>query len=203
MSEGYRPLMQVGKAIIRRFGAARSDAAPGESSFFIDVAEIWENYLEAILTRHLPSAYKVINPNRTGGHWLFVGQKREIRPDLIIEKNGVSVAILDAKFKAYSKLGEFARDGVSREDLYQMATYMYHYGEDRNTQLLGLFVSPEKGSADRPDLHRLDKRPNHAIGLLNFDLDRWRTDGPFDRMGIKAYEEKFAADLKQLIESHA
>ena len=42
MSYGYQPLMQVGKAIIRQFGASRSDLPTGEFSFFIDISEIWE-----------------------------------------------------------------------------------------------------------------------------------------------------------------
>jgi hypothetical protein len=197
MSEGYRPLMQVGKAIIRRFGASRSDSVLGESSFFIDVAEIWENYLEAILTRHLPPTYRVINPNNTGGQWLFVGQRREIRPDLIIENEaGIPVAVLDAKFKSYTTVGKYARDGVSREDLFQMATYLYHYGEDRNTPLLGLFISPEQ-RADDP--YVLESRRNHSIGVLNFDLAQW-DDGSFNFTTIRAYEKKFTKQLQELVE---
>jgi len=195
MSEGYRPLMQVGKAIIRRFGASTSAASPGETSFFIDIAEIWENYLQAILTRHLPPIYRVINPNETGGQWLVTGQRREIRPDLIIvNEEGVPVAILDAKFKRYTSIGKFARDGVSREDLYQMVTYLYHYGEG-DVPLLGLFISP---GGEKGDWHPLENRRNHAIGVLNFDLGKW-DDGPFDINAIKSYEEEFANGLERLL----
>ena len=196
MSEGYRPLMQVCKAIIRRFGASTSTASPGDASFFIDVSEIWENYLQAILTRYLPSNYRVINPNETGGQWLISGQKREIRPDIIIEnENGFPVAILDAKFKAYTAVGKTAKGGVSRADLFQMSTYLYHYGS-QDVPLLGLFISPEKGTED---LHPLENRRNHAIGVLNFDLAQW--DGSyFDIEAIKAYEKDFADRLQKMLE---
>ena len=198
MSESYRPLMQVSKAIIRRFGASRSDSGLGESSFFIDVAEIWENYLEAILKRYLPPTYRVINPNNTGGQWLFVDERREIRPDLIIENTaGIPVAVLDAKFKAYTTVGKHEVGGVSREDLFQMATYLYHYGEDPNTPLLGLFISPTEVS-EAPC--RLETRRNHRIGVLNFDLAQW-DDRPFELTAIRAQEKKFAEQLQELVES--
>jgi 5-methylcytosine-specific restriction endonuclease McrBC regulatory subunit McrC len=198
MSEGYRPLMQISRAIIRRFGATASHAVAGETSFFIDVAEVWENYLQAILTRHLPARYRVISPNEIGGQWLVSGERREIRPDLIIERDGIPAAIVDAKFKRYRAIGKFEKDGISREDLYQMATYLYHYGE-RDFPLLGLFISPEKGAGD---LQPLENRQNHAIGVLNFDLAHW-DDGSFDINAIKAYEGEFADTLERLLEESA
>lgn len=205
MSHGYQPLMQVGKAIIRQLGASRSDLPSGEFSFFIDVSEIWENYIEAILVRHLPSTYRIVNPNETGGQWLFVGQKREIRPDLIIENEaGVPVAILDAKFKPYNKVGDYESGGVGRDDLYQMITYMYHYGKDRNTPLLGLFISPVKGLGDRENLRQLDNRRNHEVGVLNLDLEQWNDKEDVDIMNIltniRTNEKIFADNLQHLLE---
>jgi len=193
MSEGYRPLMQISKAIIRRFGAATSLSASGQPSFFVDISEIWENYLHAILTKHLPAPYRVINPNNSGGQWLITGERREIRPDLIIEnQNSVPVAIIDAKFKYYTAIGKFARDGVSREDLYQMTTYLYHYGQI-DVPLLGLFVCPGEGDKN---LHQLEKHRHHTIGVLNFDLDQWdKKEDKFDKCAINVYEEKFVTKL--------
>lgn len=194
MSEGYRPLMQISKAIIRRFGASTSDALRGTTSFFIDVAELWEKYIQAILAKHLPASYRVISPNETGGQWLIAGRRREIRPDLVIERNGIPVAILDAKFKTYRRIGKFEKDGVSREDLYQMATYLYHYGKG-GTPLLGLFISPEEGAVD---MHLIESRHHHAIGVVNFDLAQWDGES-FDVNAIKAHEKKFADRLLGLM----
>jgi hypothetical protein len=196
MSEGYRPLMQASKAVIRRFGASASGTLVGDTSFFIDLSELWENYLQAMLTAHLPASYKVVSPNDTGGEWLVAGERREIRPDLIVEQNGVPVAILDAKFKHYSTIGKFERDRVSRDDLYQMATYLYHYGR-RDKPLLGLFISPGDGAGD---LHLLENNRTHRIGVLNFDLDQWEGQ-LFDISAIKLYEEQFVRRFRALLES--
>lgn len=201
MSYGYLQLMQVGKAIIRHLGASRSDLPSGGVSLFIDVSEIWENYIEAVLLSHLPSNYRIVNPNEIGGQGLFVGQKRKIRPDLIIENEaGVPVAILDAKFKAYREVGDYEKSGVSRDDLYQMITYMYHYGKDRNTPLLGLFISPVKGSGDRESLYQLDNCRNHEVGILNFDLEQWNDKTDIDITGVKNNEKNFADNLQYLLD---
>lgn len=140
LSIGYRPLMQASLAILRRFGASILQNAASETpSYFIDLAELWENYLLAILQRHLPSKYRIWSPNQTGSSHLLAGEKRAIRPDILIEKSGQIVAILDAKFKNYTQIGRHEQGGVSREDLYQMGTYLYHYSRAARP-MLGLFV---------------------------------------------------------------
>lgn len=175
MSSGYQQLMQTSKAIIRQFGAGSSESLRDETSFLIDIAEMWENYLQAILTKYLPADYRVFSPNESGvEYYLIAGKKRQIRPDLLIERNGSVVAVLDAKYKAYTTIGTYERDGVSREDLYQMTTYLYHYGKSE-APLLGLFVSPFPGAGDA---HPMAKEPRHCIGVLNFDISQW--DQPND-----------------------
>ena len=149
--------------------------------------------------------YRIVNPNETGGQWLLVGQKRGIRPDLIIENEaGVPVAILDAKFKAYNKVGDYESGGVGRDDLYQMITYMYHYGKDRDTPLLGLFISPIKGWGAPETLHQLENRRNHKVGVLNLDIEQWNDKGDVDIMDImtslKSNEKSFADNLHHLLE---
>jgi 5-methylcytosine-specific restriction endonuclease McrBC regulatory subunit McrC len=203
MSIGYSELMQVSKAVIRRFGAGASEALRSGTSFFIDIAEIWENYLQAILNRHLPD-YHVFSPNDLGGQWLIAGSKRQIRPDILIDKNGEIVAILDAKYKAYTRIGKFEYDGVSREDLYQMTAYLYHYGKT-GVPIIGLFVSP-RGEADLA-VDPMTAEPSHRIGVLNLDISRW--DQPDDReergafylVEIREKEMEFARAVRHHLEA--
>ena len=129
MTEGYRPLMQASRAILRRFGSGVQGVTENGPSFLVDMAELWENYLQSILTERLPEEYRVYSPNATGGEWLVAGDRRRIRPDIIIEKEGRPVAVLDAKFKRYTQIGKHEAEGVSRNDLNQMTTYLYHYSQ--------------------------------------------------------------------------
>lgn len=206
MSRGYEQLMQTSKAIIRRFGGDGSEVLRADTSFFIDIAEIWENYLQAILTKYLPGDYRVFSPNESGGEWLIANSKREIRPDILISKRDRVLAILDAKYKALNAIGKTARDGVSREDLYQMTTYLYHFGRP-GAPLLGLFISPFPSSGQGGP-YPLTSEPQHSIGVLNFDLSRFDapkaspqgTSNPIDILAIQKEEKRFADTVRNLLE---
>jgi 5-methylcytosine-specific restriction enzyme subunit McrC len=171
LSEGYKPLMETSKAVIRQFGGNSQGGAQQVPSFFIDMAELWENYLLAVLKRHLPPEYRVTSPNELGGEWLLQGEKRQIRPDLLIEREGQVIAVLDAKFKNVREIGKHAQGAVSREDLYQMCTYLYHYG-DQDRPILGLFVTPVSGLSS-PSVETFSSTSQHRIGVVTFDIARW------------------------------
>lgn len=172
LSIGYRPLMQASLALLRRFGGGSSrNAEDMIPSYFIDMAELWENYLLAVLRRHLPEEYRIFSPNDAGGDWLLAGGKRQIRPDLLIERDGEVVAVLDAKFKSYTQIGSHEKGGVGRDDLYQMGTYLYHYGRHERP-ILGLFVTPVSGSITA-NVETLSRHSLHKMGVAVFDITGW------------------------------
>jgi 5-methylcytosine-specific restriction endonuclease McrBC regulatory subunit McrC len=173
-------------------------------SFFIDMAELWENYLLAVLKRHLPD-YEVVSPNSSGGDWLLEGQKRSIRPDLLIRRKSSKqiAAVLDAKFKSYTQIGAYEKGGVSRADLYQMGTYLYHYSSP-GQPMLGLFVSPVSGEA-KASVETLKSNPRHRLGVATFDVSRWDeiVEGsaiPNDE--IRDAERAFARAIEEELEKY-
>jgi 5-methylcytosine-specific restriction enzyme subunit McrC len=202
LSIGYRPLMQASQAIMRRFGGCTLQNAASETpSYFIDLAELWENYLLAILQRHLPSEYRIWSPNETGGSHLLTGEKRAIRPDILIEKSGQIVAVLDAKFKNYTQIGRHKKGGVSREDLYQMGTYLYHYGRSERP-ILGLFVTPVPG-ANAANVETMSQHPLHKIGVVAFDItggDGTTMSAANFREMIRRAEDTFAEVVRRELE---
>ena len=201
LNAAYRPVIQLCRAVIQRQRAENAHAgAPNSFSFFIDLAELWEAYLLAVLRRHL-KGYEVHSPNQTGGEHL-VESGRSIRPDLIITRDGVAVAVVDAKYKYYGHLGSSAGvpRAVSRDDLYQMATYMYHHAPE-DGPFLGLFVSPVPGE-EQGHVHHLSKRARHQLGVLNLDLSRWDDDPArsFDPRELAESETQFATTVQSLLD---
>lgn len=192
MTSGYRPLMELSSALLQRFSAKHGTQGNQGISFFIDIAELWENYLHAILVRELPPGYTVHNPNERGGEALFTDGSRHIRPDLIVQRKGISVAVIDAKFKAYHRIGRTAEPGgVSREDLQQMATYLYHYGTPGH-RITGCFVTPVPTDANARK--SLASQASHHITVVGLPIDdaedSWIHDGR-----LRSLEEKFVTDL--------
>lgn len=174
----YKPVMEFSKAIINRQRVSVSNEGDTHNvAYFLDMAEIWELYLLKVLQKRLPEEFRVYSPNMGDGDFLMEDGYRSIRPDIIIEKNGRIVMIIDAKYKRYTEIGKTGRvDGksytsgyVSRDDLYQMSTYLYYYGKDH--KIVGLFTSPGKAEKTTDDLHPISTNSNHQIGLLNLDID--------------------------------
>ena len=169
LSAPYKPVMELSRTILANHKAESSNdkSVNSDVSYFIDIADLWEMYLLKLLQNNLPSEYYVYSPNTGFGDSLLEGGMREIRPDIIIEKNGRVLMIIDAKYKDYTQFGKSALFGVNREDLYQMTTYLHHYGKE-DQSIIGLFTSPVPCSED--DVYAYSHNKNHRIGLVNLDI---------------------------------
>ena len=169
LSAPYKPVMELSRTILANHKAESSNdkSVNSDVSYFIDIADLWEMYLLKLLQNNLPSEYYVYSPNTGFGDSLLEGGIREIRPDIIIEKNGRVLMIIDAKYKDYTQFGKSALFGVNREDLYQMTTYLHHYGKE-DQSIIGLFTSPVPCSED--DVYAYSHNKNHRIGLVNLDI---------------------------------
>lgn len=202
MTEPYRPVMALSKVILRGYGVGKSGAEECPS-YFVDIAEIWENYLLLVMRRYLDD-YTVVSPNEQGGEFLFENA-RSIRPDfLIFDKSGRLVAIADAKYKHYSRIGHTAKDhqAVSRDDLYQMTTYMYRLAKENNP-LVGIFISPETNVDEAPKV--VKGKSNHLMAMCNlplFDLDKKQSDRKDDDTlaELRQMEKDFVMRLSGILQ---
>lgn len=193
LTDAYRPMMAISAIILNHRNASDSKASDEKGfSYFIDLAELWELYLLRVLQRHLPKDYCVYSLNKTKGDYLLRGNMREIRPDILIEREGTVVAIIDAKYKGYQRLGSTSMQGVSREDLYQMATYLYHYGQP-DCRVVGILSSPTHD--EDGDIHQLSRNCSHAIGLVNLSIDGKSV------AEIRKEEQRYAERIMQAINS--
>src|SRR5690554_2187881 len=86
--------------------------------FFLDMAEIWEQYLRSLLKKNLQLlGWRLINQNLVAYKGYFF--KRNLIPDLIFEKDN-EVMVWDAKYK---RMTANYRD-VDRADFFQIHTYI-------------------------------------------------------------------------------
>ena len=128
------------------------------SGYLLDIASLWEVYLERLLSRNL-------------GEWRLSAQEelklyngcffeRSNYPDLVLRKKDdpSKVVILDAKFKKMrmnSKLVD-----VDRSDLHQIHSYAGYYRENGDTVVLCGLIYPlslEKPVNNEENLYGLDK----------------------------------------------
>jgi len=209
----YKKVMELSSLILKSQSKSSDITSSKNDSFsyFLDIAELWENYLLKVLQRNLPE-YNIYSPNEKGGINLFSDGSREIRPDIIIQRNGEVVAVLDAKYKWYKQIGQYADYdfSVSRDDLYQMCTYMYHYGKE-NEDIVGLFVSPIGQKNEKEDLKTLSNNKSHRIGVINLDIKQFEKKyddknkekkANFSYNLINKAEQKFINNIKNALEQN-
>lgn len=204
MTEPYRQVMALSKVLLRGYGANEVESGGTAPAYFVDVSEIWENYLFSVMKRGLPE-YTFVSPNEEGGDWLFENA-RGIRPDFMVyDKDGNLIAILDAKYKRYDKIGRYSSEAnaVGRDDLYQMATYLYRFSSP-DRPISGIFLSPY-GVSDEGALH-MAANGLHTMAVCNLDLfslDEMVTTEKLESREavrrLKSAEELFCERLRKLL----
>lgn len=190
----YQPVINICKSIINNELISPEGEKRNSISYIVDVAELWEMFLLRLLQRNLSSEYYVYSPNSNSGDFLLQDGMREIRPDILIEKNNRVLLVIDAKYKRYFQIGRSGSSKVSvqRDDLYQMNTYLYHYGS--NSRIAGVYTSPV--AEYDVELHYYTNNPHHCIGLVNLDIEGCGND----MAKIHLEESKYIERIKRLLE---
>ena len=116
-------LKNYGKIIIIQNCLASAESEKNEiSGYLVDVSELFEIYLEKLLMKSFPDwSIKTQERLKINKESFF---NREIRPDIVMEKDG-KIVVFDAKFKKMT----FNNSDVDREDLFQIHTYISYYGD--------------------------------------------------------------------------
>jgi 5-methylcytosine-specific restriction endonuclease McrBC regulatory subunit McrC len=115
----WKPIVDFSWDILKRKQLSlKQEKSKNGYGFFLDMAEIWEQYLRSLLKKNLqPLGWYLKNQNFVAYNGYFF--KRNLIPDLIFEKEN-EVIILDAKYKRMT--GDY-RD-VDRADFFQIHTYL-------------------------------------------------------------------------------
>lgn len=151
ITRGFRSTAALSRKIALSRGLFMDTAMEGESQgVLLDVAELWELYVLAVLRRSA-GEIKVIHGTHDPGPstWLLNhpsgGGLGVLRPDAILRQGGRVRGIADAKYKRLQPRPD-APDGVLREDLYQLSAYLTRFGGEAPA-FAGLLAYPEEPSA--------------------------------------------------------
>jgi len=220
MTESYKLLMEISRMLIdyENLSSEREQIGKEGFSFFIDISQIWENYIIHVLQKYMGNQYIIESPNYEGEQdYLLEDNHRLIKPDILIrdkETNKVK-AVLDAKYKFYKEIGKTSKDchAISREDLYQMTSYLWHYYHKykaENGKLISLFISPSEKkinlSSPKSETDRLRKEieenqainsdiksfnhMNHVeIGIINLPLLKTEKNDEYKRESEEVFNQ--------------
>jgi 5-methylcytosine-specific restriction enzyme subunit McrC len=146
ITHGFESVARLSKQIIRRKGLLADVSKSGKTQgILLDVAELWELFVVAALKRAAENRLIVHGTrNREGRSRLLVSDTdgttmADLRPDAVVLHRSKALAIVDAKYKSL-RPNWVSPQGVQREDLYQMASYLAGFSDA--SPKLGALVYP-------------------------------------------------------------
>lgn len=135
ITAGFRPLAELSVRIAGRRGLSGNASDEGQcKGVLLDVAELWELYVLAVLKRAWPGM-DVSHGTREMEHQPLLRNARGaplgmLKPDALVRRGSRITTIVDAKYKRLWPSSW--SPAPQREDMYQLAAYMARYGEPRN-----------------------------------------------------------------------
>jgi 5-methylcytosine-specific restriction enzyme subunit McrC len=182
ITAGFASVAELSRQIANRRGLASDSAPRGEcQGVLLDVAELWELYVLAVLrraagglavwhgTRELAAAGTLLRSEVDGA------SLGALRPDAVVMDRSRTVGVLDAKYKQLHPTA-LSPNGPQREDLYQLAAYLARFGGERDGAW-GMLAYPfdparsELPSAETRSPWLLDPRTRVVFVTLPHDLE--------------------------------
>ncbi len=160
----WKPVVDLSWDIIKRKQISlKQDKAKQGFGFFIDMAEVWEQFLRATLKKHLlPYGWRSRNEKKVAYKGYFF--QRELIPDLIFQKEN-EIAVWDAKYKRMK--GRYY--DIDRSDFFQIHTYI-QYQLNHKTVKAGGLLYPISCSPNF-DEYTSPRLINEEGVKLNFSID--------------------------------
>lgn len=180
ITAGFASVAELSRQIANRRGLASDTSSEGEcQGVLLDVAELWELYVLAVL-RRAAGGFGVLHGTRelaAAGALLQSTVDHAtlgaLRPDALVRDRDRVICVLDAKYKQLHPT-QWSPTGPQREDLYQLAAYLARFGAEPATTLgvLAYPVDPARGEvppAEARSPWRLD--PTKPVVFLTLPHD--------------------------------
>ena len=169
--------------ILRHFGINIDESADLQTKgILIDMNKIWECYIESILENKNLESQKEIEI-------LFEKdvKRTSIKPDFLIETNGLTSLILDAKYKnKWEKVASGEKIEWPREETFQVLSYMY-------------ILECNKGGIVCPMRVKSGKSVESKI---EYDITKEKDKGKFAVIPIGISQETDVSEFKKQMEEN-
>ncbi len=138
-------------------------------SYLIDVAELFEIYIEKVLRRGLAEKGWTVMPQVEAEVYKNTFFSRKLKPDIVLEKDN-KVVVFDVKYKRmnYDGKNRYGMGDLDRNDFFQIHTYMAYYQGLENKNLIGGgLLYPIEGTLQNGESHSSDWLGNEGFFVIN------------------------------------
>lgn len=170
----YQPALSWAKLIMGDASPISMKGDAGAPSLLFPMELVFESFVAKTLRSQLPTAYSLRTQAKTEKlvtHHLGAGKQRDLftlKPDLMIEKGGEQVCVLDTKWKRINPESTDKFD-LSQADFYQMFAYGQKYLEAKGTLIL---IYPQTVSFQKPLEGHFAFSESLRLWVLPFKIDK-------------------------------
>ncbi|CUO39765.1 McrC family protein [Clostridium paraputrificum] len=175
LNDRFEEAFILAKMLFRGYSSLGSRGNDKAFSILFRMDEVFEKYITKLLYITLEdgvihsqhSKYKLLVSENTN-KGIF-----QLKPDIVIEKDGKEQLIMDTKWKRISSA--YNRHGVKREDLYQMYAYLTRYNDVHNGILLyphNILVSGEENIYHESWFLEDDNKKKIRIYTVNLENEK-------------------------------
>lgn len=201
----FRRTLDYAELILRKQNLISSDEEKSSnkiSGYLLDVASLWELYLENLLRNNFQSEGWTISAQEELSLYEHTFFARNNYPDLVMRHEDGRLVVLDAKFKKMDfALDHYGNCDVDRTDLFQIQSYAGYYREKgENIILCGLIypLSQKNPIENKTYLY------GPGISDINFIIDGIYTGDEKNFISgqeLPEQESAFIERLKEIINS--
>ena len=201
----FRRTLDYAELILRKQNLISSDEEKSSnkiSGYLLDVASLWELYLENLLRNNFQSEGWTISAQEELSLYEHTFFARNNYPDLVMRHEDGRLVVLDAKFKKMDfALDHYGNCDVDRTDLFQIQSYAGYYREKgENIILCGLIypLSQKNPIENKTYLY------GPGISDINFIIDGIYTGDENNFISgqeLPEQESAFIERLKEIINS--
>jgi len=113
----YHAALRLAELVLRATSVEHGPGGVAVNGFLVDMEDVFEDFVRVALTEELTQAQVRCQPKRT--YHLDETRRLKLTPDLVWEREGRPIAVVDAKYKPERQ----SRGGGPSEDLYQILAY--------------------------------------------------------------------------------
>lgn len=112
----YQVALRLAELVLRATSVEHTSGTVAVNGFLLDMPQLFEDFVTVALREALEGSYggRVVSQYR---HYLDVGGRVPMRPDIVWESGGAVLAVADAKYKSEKP------SGYPNADLYQLLAY--------------------------------------------------------------------------------
>lgn len=190
----WKPIVDLSWDIIKRKQLSlKQNKKQDGFGFFIDMAEVWEQYIRSVLKKNLSKkGWKIREIKEVAYQNNFF--KRMLIPDLVFQRNN-EIAVWDAKYKRMTG----SPFDVDRGDFFQIHTYIQNYLNNYDVKAGGLIYPISVDNVDW-DNYSTSFLMNTDGYKMNFCIDGIELKEEEQINSMKSKKEAFVDRINKQIE---